>query len=577
MNMEYVHALTPAILLLLLGVLAIAIMRPLRLSPIVGYLIAGMAIGPHAFDLVSENRTTHLLAELGIVFLLFDIGLHFTLPSIWEARRDIFGLGPLQIIFCGLAFGGMGMAFGLAPEYAVILGGALALSSTAVVVQTLAERGQQNCPVGLTGIAILIFQDVCAIFLLVFAASLGSGDTSPNTPSLTTEVSLAVLKAALAFIAAVVIGRYAIKPLFKLLSRTKNEEVFTAMALLLVLATAVATGGVGLSLTLGAFLGGMMISETPYRHVIQTEAKPFRNLLLGFFFITVGMSLDWHIIIANWAEILLFLLALIAIKALLVTAAARVFGWSLPGAVQLGFLLAQGSEFVFVIIAMPTVRESLGEGTVGVLIVGIAASLALTPSLAAVGNRLAQFLKKRSTIPVSHDDSTPSAKMAPVIVFGMGDIGRTVADALEAHNVPYEAIEMDYGRFLAASADGYQVAFGDPGDVRMMETLTMSERASVVVTIVRYELSKALMPIMRERYPNLIRFVAVDTDKDVARFKAVGMHPVTDRSVPRGLDMAATVLRLQHIDDARIEAWMQRQQERGLQATGDSRAEPVAA
>jgi Kef-type K+ transport system membrane component KefB len=229
MNMEYVHALTPAILLLLLGVLAIAIMRPLRLSPIVGYLIAGMAIGPHAFDLVSENRTTHLLAELGIVFLLFDIGLHFTLPSIWEARRDIFGLGPLQIIFCGLAFGGMGMAFGLAPEYAVILGGALALSSTAVVVQTLAERGQQNCPVGLTGTAILIFQDVCAIFLLVFAASLGSGDTSPNTPSLTTEVSLAVLKAALAFIAAVVIGRYAIKPLFKLLSRTKNDEDITAM------------------------------------------------------------------------------------------------------------------------------------------------------------------------------------------------------------------------------------------------------------------------------------------------------------------------------------------------------------
>lgn len=575
--MEYVHALMPAILLLLLGVFAIAITRPLRLSPIVGYLIAGMAIGPHAFDLIAENRTTHLLAELGVVFLLFDIGLHFTLSSIWEARRDIFGLGPLQIIICGLSFGGLGMVFGLAPEYAMILGGALALSSTAVVVQTLAERGLQSCPVGLSGTAILILQDVCAIFLLVFAASLGGEDTLPGTPGLATTVSLALLKSTLAFIAALVIGRYAIRPLFNLLARTKNEEVFTGMALLLVLATAVATGGAGLSLTLGAFLGGMMISETPYRHVIQTEAKPFRNLLLGFFFITVGMSLDWRIIIDNWAEILVFLAALIAIKVFIVIAAARMIGWSLPGAVQLGFLLAQGSEFVFVIIAMPAIRGALGEDTVGVLILGIAASLALTPGLVAVGNRLAQSLKKRSANPLLSDGATPGARTAPVLVFGMGDIGRSVADALEAHNVPYDAIEMDYNRFLAASVDGYPVAFGDVGDVRMMETLRLSERSAIVITIVRYELSKALKPILHERYPDLVRFVTVDIDKEAERFRALGMFPVTDRSIPRGLDMAATVLRSQHIDDARIEAWMQRQQERGLHASGGSRAEPALA
>lgn len=577
MGMEYVHALMPAILLLLLGVFAIAITRPLRLSPIVGYLIAGMAIGPHAFDLIAENRTTHLLAELGVVFLLFDIGLHFTLSSIWEARRDIFGLGPLQIIICGLSFGGLGMVFGLAPEYAMILGGALALSSTAVVVQTLAERGLQSCPVGLSGTAILILQDVCAIFLLVFAASLGGEDTLPGTPGLATTVSLALLKSTLAFIAALVIGRYAIRPLFNLLARTKNEEVFTGMALLLVLATAVATGGAGLSLTLGAFLGGMMISETPYRHVIQTEAKPFRNLLLGFFFITVGMSLDWRIIIDNWAEILVFLAALIAIKVFIVIAAARMIGWSLPGAVQLGFLLAQGSEFVFVIIAMPAIRGALGEDTVGVLILGIAASLALTPGLVAVGNRLAQSLKKRSANPLLSDGATPGARTAPVLVFGMGDIGRSVADALEAHNVPYDAIEMDYNRFLAASVDGYPVAFGDVGDVRMMETLRLSERSAIVITIVRYELSKALKPILHERYPDLVRFVTVDIDKEAERFRALGMFPVTDRSIPRGLDMAATVLRSQHIDDARIEAWMQRQQERGLHASGGSRAEPALA
>ena len=567
--MNQAYALMPAIILLLVGILAIMLTRRIGLSPIVGYLVAGVLIGPHALGLIQESETTHLLAELGVVFLLFDIGLHFTLSSIWEARRDIFGLGPLQIILCALAFGGIAIAFGLEPEYAVILGGALALSSTAVVVHTLAERVQQNCPVGLTGTAVLIFQDICAIFLLILAASLENGTASATESGLTIAVSLAVVKAAIAFLAAVVIGRYAIKPLFRFFSQTRNEEIFTAMALLVILATAAATGRAGLSLTLGALLGGMIISETPYRHLIQTEAKPFRNLLLGFFFITVGMSLDWRILVAHGAEILVFLVALTVIKAFLVAVAARVFGWSTPGSVQLGFLLAQGSEFVFVIIAMPMVREALGEGTVGVVITGVAASLACTPTLAALGNSLARILKQKSAAVVPSSETTPSVTTAPVIVFGMNDIGRTVADALEAHGIPYDAIEADYDRFLAASADGYPVAFGNPGDVRLMETLAYAQREAIVITNVHYEVAKALKPIMHARYPNLTRFIAVDTNDDKARFEEVGLQPVVNRSIPRGLDLAAAVLRYQRIDETKIQTWMRRQQERALQATAE--------
>ena len=577
--MNEVHTLAPVIILLSVGILAITLMHRIGLSTIVGYLIAGMLIGPYSLGLIHESETTHLLAELGVVFLLFDIGLHFSLTSIWEARRDILGLAPLQIVVCGLAFGAIAMAMGFGPEYAVILGGALALSSTAVVVQTLAERSQQSCPVGLTGTAILIFQDIFAIFLLIFAASLETGNSTSAESGLAITVFLAVLKAAVAFVVAVVIGRYAVRPLFRFLATTKNEEVFTATALLVVLATAAATGGAGLSLTLGAFLGGMIISETPYRHVIQTEAKPFRNLLLGFFFITVGMSLDWRILVGHWAEILVFLFALITIKVVLVSAAARVFGWSTPGSVQLGFLLFQGSEFVFVIIAMPMVREALGEGAVGVIITGIAASLVLTPTLAALGNKLAKMLRQRGETSALTVESQPSATTPPVVVFGMGEVGRTVVDALKANDVPYDAIEMDYDRFLAASADGYPVAFGDPGDVRLMETLAFAQRETTVVTIVRYEVSKALMPIMRDRYPNLTRFIAVDTDEDKIRFEAVGMRPVVNRSIPRGMDIAAAVLRHQRVDEADIQAWMRRHQERALQATAglaDSRAASVA-
>ncbi|MDT3779340.1 cation:proton antiporter [Nitrospira sp. MA-1] len=567
--MYEVHALEPILILLSVGIFAITLMQRIGLSSIVGYLIAGMLIGPYSIGLIHESETTKLLADLGVVFLLFDIGLHFSLSSIWEARRDILGLGPLQIVLCGLAFGAIAMAMGLGPEYAVILGGAFALSSTAVVVQTLGERGQQTCPVGLTGTAVLIFQDIFAIFLLIFAASLEIGGSTTTESGLAIIVFLAVLKAVVAFIVAVVMGRYAVKPLFRFLATTKNEEIFTATALLVVLATAVATGGAGLSLTLGAFLGGMIISETPYRHVIQTEAKPFRHLLLGFFFITVGMSLNWRILIGHWAEILIFLFALIAIKALLVSAAARVFGWSTPGSVQLGFLLAQGSELTFVIIAMPMVRESLGEGLVGVVITGIATSLVLTPTLATLGNRLARILRQRIPDSMSSDALLSSATTTPLLVFGMGDVGRMVVGALEAHNLPYDAIEMDHDRFLAASADGYSMAFGDPSDVRLMGTLAFAQRETLVVTIIRYEVAKALMPIMRDRYPNLTRFIAVDTEEDKTRFEAVGMRPIVNRSFPRGIDIAAAVLRNQHVDEANIQTWMQRVQERALQAAAD--------
>ena len=574
--MEQAHALEPVILLLLVGILAITLVRPLGLSPIVGYLLAGLIIGPHALGLVPDSETTHLLAELGVVFLLFDIGLHFSLQSIWDARRDILGLGPLQIVLCGLAFGAIATALGYGAHYAIILGGTLALSSTAVVVQTLAERGQQNCPVGLTGTAVLIFQDISAIFILILATSIADVGSSSER-ALALAVASAALKAAIAFLAAVLIGRYAIKPLFRILAQSRNEEIFTAIALLIILAAAAATGGAGLSLTLGAFLGGMIISETPYRHVIQTEARPFRALLLGFFFITVGMSLDWRVLLADWAQVVLFLAALIAIKAALVAIAARAFGWSTPGSVQLGFLLAQGSEFAFVIVAMPAVRAALGERAVGVIVTGIAASLALTPTLAAVGHSLARMLRRRSAPAVTTGEITPRAIVAPVVVFGMDEVGRCVVDGLEANDVAYDAVEMDYDRFLAASADGYAVAFGDVGDVRLMETLAMAQRSAVVVTVVRYELSKALTPIVRDRYPDLIRFIAVDGDQDRARFEALGMRAVINRSTPRGLDLAAAVLRAQGIDEDRIRAWMQRQQKRALAAAVPLSAPSLAA
>lgn len=562
--MEQVTALQPAIILLVIGILAILLTRPLGLNPIVGYLLAGILIGPHGLGIVAENETTHLLAELGVVFLLFDIGVHFSLGHLWEARRAILGFGPLQIGLCALGLGILALLLGLGFTHALLLGATLALSSTAVAVQTLAEHGQQHCPIGMTATAVLIFQDICAIFLLILASSLEN-----QAIPLGSALALAALKAMLAFAAAILIGRFLIGPLFKVLAKTNNSEIFTAAALLIVLVTAGATGLWDLSLTLGAFLGGMIISETPYRHVIRTEVKPFRGLLLGFFFITVGMALDTTVLLRAWGQILLFLLLLLSLKTVLIFLTARLLGAPLQNALQLGFLLSQGSEFAFVILGMPALRSVLGPEWVAVAMTGVAASLALTPVLTKSGYRFAKRLASREMAACQQGiKSSLPPEIPPVVVFGMGEVGRRVADALESHHIAYTALEMAHDRFVRANADGYVVAFGDLADLRLMETLQIEQRMTVVITLARYEISQELTPILRERYPHLKRFVAVDTAEEKAKFDALGMKAVVTRSIPRGLDLAAAVLLGHGIDEQTLYGWMRREQERALETVG---------
>jgi CPA2 family monovalent cation:H+ antiporter-2 len=570
--MEQVQALQPAIILLVVGILAIMLTRPARLSPIVGYLLAGVLIGPHGLGVVAESTSTHVLAELGVVFLLFDIGLHFSLGHLWDARRAILGFGPLQVGLCTLGLAGFTLALGFNFIFTVLIGATLALSSTAVAVQTLAERGQQRCPIGVTATAVLIFQDICAIFLLILASSLETHEVS-----LSSAFGAAALKAATAFVMAILLGRLLIGPLFNVLAKSKNEEVFTATALLIILVTASATGIMGLSLTLGAFLGGMIISETPYRHVIRTEVKPFRGLLLGFFFITVGMSLDTTILLREWEQILLFLLLLISIKTIFILLAALVLQVPLRGAIQLGFLLSQGSEFAFVIFGMPVLYNALGPERVAIAMTGVAASLALTPSLATLGYRIATLRASKEFNACQAGESVVSSQVPAVVIFGMGEVGRCVGDSLEAHDIPYTAIEMEHDRFVRANADGYPVAFGDLADPRLLETLQIAQRSAVVVTIARYEVSQELTPIVQERYPHLTRFVSVDTDAEKLRFEALGMKAVVSRSVPKGLDLAAAVLKEQGISDQEIHEWMQRQQEQALEIAGTEEVSAEAA
>jgi CPA2 family monovalent cation:H+ antiporter-2 len=569
--MEEINSLQPAVILLVVGILAIATMRPLHLSPIVGYLLAGMFIGEHGFGLVHESHTTHLLAELGVVFLLFDIGLHFSLAHIWDARKDILGLGPIQVLLCTAIFAIPMYFLGFSMEVSAVIGATLALSSTAVASQIMADRQQNHCPIAVSATAVLIFQDICAIFLLILANSM-----SDSSVSLTSVIGMAAFKASIAFVAAIVIGRFLIKPLFRYIAKSNDDELFTATALLIVLATAMATGMLELSLTLGAFLAGMIISETPYRHVIQTEVKPFRGLLLGFFFITVGMSLDTRLIIDAWHYVLAAAIGIVTLKLIFIYLSARLLGTAPFNALQMGVLLAQGSEFAFVIFAMPAVINVLGTEMSSILITAVAASMALTPVMVIFMQKYVKWRVDRNWAEAQSGQQNETAEAA-IIIVGMGDLGKRVADGLDAHGIAYRAIEVNHERFVHASSQGYTVGFGNATDLRLMDTINMAQAKTIVITFTDYDIAKELVPVVKERHPGLTLIIPVKNKKEKILFDDLGMKAVQLHSFPKGIDLAASVLAQHGITERKIHNWMQRLQSEELDMNPPSQLAPDTA
>jgi monovalent cation:H+ antiporter-2, CPA2 family len=382
------NVLIPIIILLFLGVITAIIARALKISPIVGYIALGLLLKASGANLSVGLSTISVMANLGVVFLLFDIGLNFEFAHFREHATTTFGFGIAQVAFGAVGLGAAAMLFGLAIGPALLIGAVLALSSTAVVERVIAERHQLTCPVGQTAVAILVFQDVAAILLLIVANALEGGG-QVGVAALT-----ALLKAGAAVGVTILVSRLLVGPLLRLVARTRNDEVFTATALLIALAAGWATGSVGLSLTLGAFLAGLALAETPYRPVIASEIKPFRGLLLGFFFVSIGLSLDVKAIADHWLAVLAVTVLFTVIKILTNFAASRVFKWSIPGSTQLGFLLGQGSEFAFVILILPPVRDAVGPVNASILIPVVALSLAVTPTVAQMGRTLAGQMRR---------------------------------------------------------------------------------------------------------------------------------------------------------------------------------------
>ncbi len=560
--------LIPVIVLLGTGFFVIVLSRFIKISPIVGFLLAGIALGPHGFGLIEESETTSLLAKLGVVFLLFDIGLHFSMKSAWTLRKDLLGLAPLQMILCGilLAFA-ISFIFQTAPDIALLAGMALALSSTAVVMQIISDLKQNESPVGQSAKAVLIFQDVIAVFLLIFADAIG-GDGH-----LGMEVLIALGKTILAIGAAIVLGQYILSPLMKMIIKYDDPEMFTILGLLIVIVTATATEMVGLSLTLGAFLAGMVLAETPFRVLLQTELRPFRSLLIALFFVTVGMMLDLPAIGNDIGTVLGFTILLIASKAAIITALVFIFGRPTHHALQFSFLLAQGSEFAFVILSMAAVSAGLGAALTQNLITAVAMSMLITPFLNLALYRYSLGICRGLENTISNCPKSGNKNPVinqPVFIIGMSEVGKTLARAFKAHDVPYIAVDHDRQRFLEATAAGYIVAYGQTDDLRFWNTLGVAKARAICIASPRYEVTKRLSPIIKKIYPSLKRYVAVNNSSDGVRFATLGMIPFNNSGAPPGLEIAIFILKDLGFTDESLENWIEEEQSAYLDAAGHS-------
>ncbi len=546
-----------AVILLASGFTVILLSRAAKISPVVGFLLAGVILGPHGFKVIEESETTALLAKLGVVFLLFDIGLHFSVKYIWKLRSDLFGLAPLQVFISAGIFGClMHFVLGLSPEIAVLAGLSLSLSSTAVVMQLLADYKMLESPVGQTGKSFLIFQDIIAVFLLIYVDSIGSDAT------LTAILGWATIKTIIAVIAVIILGHYILTPLMKVIIKYDDPEMFTVLGLLIVMVTGLATYEVGLSLSLGAFLAGMVLAETPFRVLLQTELRPFRSLLMALFFITIGMVLDPLQILENAPMIAAIVATIMLVKFGLIAILMRIFKRKRYEIIQVAAVLAQGSEFAFVIFSMAAVETMIGAAFTQEMIAAVAISMLLTPFVTLIANFYSLKVCEHAREAISNcpEGSLNPIGNRPVFIVGLNDVGKTIARGLRAHAIPYIGVDRNRQRFLEAMSAGYIIAYGHPSDLRFWNNLGVSRARALCVATPRYEVAQEITPIINRLYPDMKRYVAVDDSADGVRFATLGMKPFHNKGTPPGLEMACFVLREMGIEENKIQEWTEEEQ-----------------
>jgi monovalent cation:proton antiporter-2 (CPA2) family protein len=500
--------------LLIAVAIAVPVSRRLGLGSVLGYLVAGVAVGPRGAGLVSDVDQVQEIAELGVVMLLFLIGLEVRPQRLWTLRRSILGLGSAQVLLCGAALGGLAYAAGAATDSAVVLGAAFALSSTAIVLPMLGERGLLKTAAGRDGFAVLLFQDLAFIPLVAVLPLLGDGTLPDRVPWHD------VGRAAAAVVGILLVGRFVVPRAFRLIGGARVPEVFTALSLLVVVGTALVADQVGLSPSLGAFMAGVLLSDSEYRHELRANIEPFEGLLLGFFFMSVGMQTDLRVAASHPIVLAAGTLVLLVAKSSIAFGLGRLSGQDRPNAVRFALALPQGSEFGFVLFAAAVPLGALSAEQAVFATVVAAASMAATPLLFAASERwLVPRLKKRAK-PAYEVIETAAY---PVILCGFGRMGQVVGRILRMSGIRFTALDRDPAQVDVARRFGTRVFYGDAGRLEVLRAAGAAEARVLILAMDDADSVLRTVEIAQRNFPNL-RILARARNRHAA-------HLLIDRGV----------------------------------------------
>ena len=531
------------VILLAAAVVTVALFRRFNMPPILGYLIVGMAIGPHALGIIPDSEGTRYLAEFGVVFLMFSIGLEFSLPQLKAMRHIVLGFGSAQVIVT------MAMVFVLAQlagqswQTSVIIGGVIAMSSTAIISKVLAEQTKLHSAHGKQIMGVLLFQDIAVIPLLVLVPALAlSGE------QLIVEVGFALLKAAAALTVILLIGQRIMRPLFHVIAAQKSSELFVLAVLLVTLGLALATELAGVSMALGAFLAGMLISETEYRYQVEDYIKPFRDVLLGLFFVTIGMLLNFSAVFERLTLVLLVLIALLALKFFLIAGLALVFKNDRGVALRCALALAPAGEFGFVLLSLAGKINAVPESTLQVVLAAMLISMLVAPLLLAHSEKIVMRLVasewEQRAVQLQQLAIRSMAQRGHVIICGYGRSGQSLARFLEQESISIIALDADPMRVKQAAAAGDSVVFGDASRKEVLTAAGLSRAAAIVVSFADTHAAMTILAHARELRPDVPVIVRTFDDTDVDKLKKAGAAEIVAEVVEGSLMLATQTMLL---------------------------------
>ena len=533
------------LILLASAVAGVVIFRYFGLPPILGYLAIGVLIGPNTLGLASDTATVKYLAEFGVVFLMFSIGLEFNLHKLRAMRSIVFGLGGSQVILTMLlavpASLLMNWIYPISWQAAIALGGALAMSSTAIVTKLIADRSEIETEHGRNIIGILLFQDLAVVFLLILLPSL-----EKNPSDLFLALSAASIKIAVALVLIFVIGKTLMSRWFGLVAKLRSQELFMLNLLLIVLGMAGLTEHFGLSLALGAFLAGMLISETPYRHQVEEDIKPFRDVLLGLFFVTVGMLLNFEVIYQQWLLVLLLLIGPLIFKFGLIALLSRAFGSSPGISIRTGLCLAQAGEFGFVLLNQIDGLDLIDPALSQAVLAAMLLSMFGAPFLIQYSDRIAMRFSNSEWLLQSLALTRVAAKSVRtenhVVICGFGRSGQSLARMLDQEKIPYIALDMDPDRVKEAAAAGDNVVYGDASRENYLVAAGLARAKAVVITYADTPATFKVLHQVEHLRPGMTVLVRTKDDADLAKLQAAGATEVVPELIEGSLMMASHVL-----------------------------------